>query len=257
MVFVSKASEQEYSIHLPWMMYGIILDTHNWPSQVFLFALRKSIASLNDYIYEIPLPNIYSDDRFCLPDQSSFSDFSNISLAQGINTAYEAVWSSNFNTDLYDKISNAFRSGYPTPIFDLIGNQRNRVSAANVLTAWSRLDAATVESMEFYQSQYRTVNDWIAAKSDMENQAMSGPMFMQVLTQVARETSEGHTPEPVEKPSAPDAVQALPAAEEEPPFILPEEVPFVDALDVDDNDEEDFADDDFWHEDEDYDEDND
>lgn len=158
---IEKAQLQEFDLPLPWTQYAIGLDHLNRPYMTYVFATPHAIQGVKDVLYVLPVPNCEINGKFCTPypewNQNQDKPWS---ISEGINTAYAAIWNSNFNTDIISNILNAYRLRQPSSIFAGKG-KRGEMShdkapkPSNLFKRWEEFDLKDV-------SQW---NDWVPIQS--------------------------------------------------------------------------------------------
>lgn len=113
---------QEMDIALPWTLYAIGLDNNFNPYMTYVYALQQSIRYMDDPVGLLPLTNCELDGKFCTPSSGEAPKKAE-SIADGVNIAYQNIWSSNFNTDIVSIINRSYRNRAPRAIFDGKGDR--------------------------------------------------------------------------------------------------------------------------------------
>jgi hypothetical protein len=132
------------SLPMPWTVYAAVFDRDYQVRNLKLYAAPSQITEVTQYLYYLPLPNLYEDCRFCLPDYGYEEDDEDFccevaeegedcdcdienpydihtpqtqNLSSAIMSAYQKVWSSNFNHDLMEAACVAGTHGQPAVLF--------------------------------------------------------------------------------------------------------------------------------------------
>ncbi len=158
---IEGAQLQEYDLPLPWTQYAIGLDHLNRPYFTYVFATPRSISSMSDYLYVLPLPNCEANGKFCTPyPEWGSADDEPWSISEGINTAYATIWNSNFNTDIISNILNAYRHRQPSAIFEGKGRRgevpRDKAKAPKPSNLFKRWEEFTLNEIAGWK-------DWVPA----------------------------------------------------------------------------------------------
>lgn len=93
----------KFNIAVPWTIYIMLWQPGGYIDLLFAFANDKPIESLDDVLWNLPVPNIYQSGSVCKPNSSSIK-LEN--AGQAINEAYQLLWNSNFNLDIQNPIRN-------------------------------------------------------------------------------------------------------------------------------------------------------
>ena len=94
-----ETTRMAYTIRLPWLAYLVDLDQTYYPDSIFVYALRHSICSASDQLGVLPLSNFSTGGKLCQPHRSLVEDVPT-TIGEGLQLAYQMVWSSGFNRDL-------------------------------------------------------------------------------------------------------------------------------------------------------------
>lgn len=159
---VSKASkEQLYELPLPWMVYGIMFDGKFRPRNLRVYGRKAPIQDAEDELMNMPLPNLYANGEFCLPQQTAWhEDPKTWTLAEGIVAAYNQIWNTGYNTDITDMVVASFQHQLPRQLFE--GKPLGEpIKAANLFTRWEKADPAAVVKW-----------DWLAPTETFESLCM-------------------------------------------------------------------------------------
>ena len=136
-----------YSIHLPWIAYLVELDQTYYPDSIFVFAMEHSLQRVDDKIGVLPLSNFSTGGKLCQPHRGTVEEVPT-NIGEGLQLAYQMVWSSGFNRDLDANFSWCRGLRKPFSIF----LQENRNSLCNfpwLLTAhWETMSDDEIESIE-------------------------------------------------------------------------------------------------------------
>lgn len=137
---VTPETTRRYTIPVPWTIYAVGVGPNFTPTSIHVFATRGPLRSLDDPISLLPLPNLSTDGRFCLPGVDPVRR----DLTGTLMAAVEVVWSSGFNLDMWDAVRMCKSHGRPYAIFARKPPPR---SAAGVFRHWSRLSLAEALSI--------------------------------------------------------------------------------------------------------------
>jgi hypothetical protein len=174
----------QIQVWAPRTVIGVVLSNSWSPVTVWTYVVPKPIEGRQDLLYQLPLPNLYSDSRVCLP--STERNFEQSTFAHGLFAAYETVWDTRYNTDLLDLLKMVGSTHQPSAIwnemqktYDLrrktleekgVGKRhrfRGQPSATpfQVLQAWGRLSPEEVEGIEDWHHGGETVHHLISTIS--------------------------------------------------------------------------------------------
>ncbi|HJS83785.1 MAG TPA: hypothetical protein VJ742_13230 [Nitrososphaera sp.] len=117
------------------------MDTEYYPYLVYMFGTHGPLTTYGDLLYLLPLPNIDNAGKFCVPaPQIETVPLEERSVAWGINTAYQMIWDSNFNTDILDSVRSSYASQAPKSIFGNIGAaDKNAYAVSPLFASWQEL----------------------------------------------------------------------------------------------------------------------
>lgn len=139
---------QEYDLPMPWTVYALGFNEYFQPYEIFVFAATRSLQTLKDKLYLLPLPNCNMDGRYCVPDYGYGFAEDGRTLTTGINDAYQLIWDSRFNSDIMDAVNRTYSYGVPNEIFTKVVEQNGGVpaqaSAKRLYTAWQTFALADV-----------------------------------------------------------------------------------------------------------------
>lgn len=130
--------ESELSGHLipiPWTVYFVFFDASYNPVRINTYARNAPIHSMDDKLNLLPLFNFYLNAQLCNPIHEIY-EYQHPTIADGINTAYNMVWNSGWNLDLYDAVNTGISAG--TPVSYKEGGGYNKY--VKYFNAWSKLD---------------------------------------------------------------------------------------------------------------------
>lgn len=105
-----------YRISLPYIQYFInfISDGSNDRfNSMFMTCTTKSLTSLNDTVYKLPLPNVNTNGSVCVGNMATGSS-NGSNLVDKINSIITGFWQSNFNFDLSDSMIEFWNSNFPS-----------------------------------------------------------------------------------------------------------------------------------------------
>lgn len=172
------------SLPLPWTIYAAIFDRDYHVRNLKLYASNAQITSMDQYLSYLPLPNLYEDCRFCLPEYDGGYDEDDEfcceanedgddcdcelqddphdihvpqtpNLAGAIMSAYQKVWSSNFNHDLVETVGIVGNQGRPLVLFPSGPTAMTHNEVRKMMLRWEQLEL----------SQVAMVGDWRPATS--------------------------------------------------------------------------------------------
>jgi len=105
-----------YYLPIPWQIYIVEFDpNNNRTCLVKMFFSQSSLHSFDQQIFLPPIPNFYVNGLLCRPFFNSMDDIERYSpdISGIIESAYDWVWSSNFNLDLSETISSVYLQKNP------------------------------------------------------------------------------------------------------------------------------------------------
>lgn len=100
-----------YYLPIPWQVYIVEFDpNNNRTCLVKMFFSQSSLHSFDQQLFLPPIPNFYVNGLLCRPFFNSMDDIERYSpdISGIIESAYDWVWSSNFNLDLSETISSVY-----------------------------------------------------------------------------------------------------------------------------------------------------
>ena len=97
----------EYTVNIPWTIWFFELNVNPYEGRTIqgahLFCSPTSVQSLDSYLYCLPLPNLFDDDKVCWGNahipRSHFQNFSSYILG-----SINGFWTSRFNNDLVNNV---------------------------------------------------------------------------------------------------------------------------------------------------------
>jgi hypothetical protein len=90
-----------YRIPLPWQRYLVYLDNTGYVVALYLSLHAEQMQSLDEYINFAPFPNFYAENYLCLALYNHLPE-GNREVAYGTTLAYNMLWNSGFNRDIFD-----------------------------------------------------------------------------------------------------------------------------------------------------------
>jgi hypothetical protein len=108
-----------YYLPIPWQLYIVEFDPVSCRTfNVKMFFMQTSLQDFNQQLFLPPIPNFYVNGQLCRPFFSSMDDIERYpqNLSGIIASAYDWIWSSNFNLDLTETISSIYFQQNPIQI---------------------------------------------------------------------------------------------------------------------------------------------
>lgn len=97
---VDGKSRQDIRLPIPWQQYVVRFGRNGLPIKMLVFFSNQPLESLAQPLMRAPIPNLYQDGSVCLPVYNHVDEVS-YSLIDAISNAYEIVWRSGFNMDVF------------------------------------------------------------------------------------------------------------------------------------------------------------
>ena len=100
-----------YYLPIPWQVYIVEFDpNNNRTCLVKMFFSKSSLVNFDQQLFLPPIPNFYVNGLLCRPFFTSMDDIERYSadVPGIIESAYDWIWSSNFNLDLSETISSVY-----------------------------------------------------------------------------------------------------------------------------------------------------
>ena len=100
-----------YYLPIPWQLYIVEFNPDSYRTfSVKMFFMQTPVQDFNQQVFLPPIPNFYVNGQLCRPFFSSMDDVEKYpqSLSGIIESAYDWIWSSNFNLDLTETISSVY-----------------------------------------------------------------------------------------------------------------------------------------------------
>jgi hypothetical protein len=110
-------SLQSYQISLPYIQYFITFVHENGNDRFRAMSItcsKTSVQTLNDVVYQLPLPNVNSSGSVCIGNMGTGTT-SGTNIVEKINTIISGFWNSNFNYDLSDSMIEFWNSNFHVP----------------------------------------------------------------------------------------------------------------------------------------------
>jgi hypothetical protein len=171
---------KSYYIPIPWQLYIVEFDPSNFRTcNVSMFFMNTPLFSPDQTLYLPPIPNFYVNGLLCRPFFYSLEDIERYpqDISGVINSAYDWVWSSNFNLDLTETISSIYKQRNPIEISKgLSGSERigYRIPMSiidEVYSHWETLSLHEVTSYVWPNPAYHNTFDQDASNIDYQNLA--------------------------------------------------------------------------------------
>jgi len=128
-----------FHLPIPWTLYLVQFNYVYDPIQINVFTRPGPITSLDEEIYLLPLPNFYMNGKLCNPTTPKAEVFSP-DIHTGIQRAFNMVWNSGYNQDLYDLMNMARDLHLPA---------HGGYGDSSYLRAWESLSLSEVLEAEF------------------------------------------------------------------------------------------------------------
>jgi hypothetical protein len=206
----------EFDLPLPWTIYACTFDRRYQVRFLELYCSPQQITQMGQYLSLMPLPNLYADGKFCLPayvydeeaedywddDDDEYDPGTDVddaedvhkphrpNLASAIMSAYQKVWSSNFNMDTHDAMDWVLMHGMPQVIF----NQGPIPTTNNgVIKMFKRWESLTLDHVVQAQDwpHKTSVGHVVSALQQANNQQYNGywlaTQFGQLATEIRTE----------------------------------------------------------------------
>lgn len=106
-----------YYLPIPWQLYIVGFDNLSKRIHtVRMYFMNSPLYSSDQTLYLPYIPNFYSNGSLCRPFFSSMEDIERYSqdVSGMIEASYDWVWSSNFNLDLTESISQIYSQNRPS-----------------------------------------------------------------------------------------------------------------------------------------------
>lgn len=132
--YLTSSSESTfvYRLPVPWQVYVIGYNSQYVMHTVYMFFRTAPLSADSKEIYLPPLSNFYGTGKLCQAVYDDIPDATN--LFQMLNNAYEMIWNSGFNDDLYDSMNNCIQKAGARHPFLKTGSD-----IPNIYNRWSKL----------------------------------------------------------------------------------------------------------------------
>lgn len=94
-----KGEFVNYHIPIPWTVYLIRLDSANVPTNMWVWGRPSQMYIEEDELYHLPLPNVHEGGLTCI-GTVDWRGSQMQTVGDGITSAIQAFWGSQFNRDL-------------------------------------------------------------------------------------------------------------------------------------------------------------
>jgi hypothetical protein len=186
---------RDVEIELPWTVYAIVFSPDFMVRSLQVYAANSELRSVDTGLGLMPMANTHADGHFCLPAGQPKAE----TLAEGIQNAYQMLWHSHFNMDVWDLLHQALVSGRPR-LMVAEPTQATAPKASRLLRRWEELTRDEVLSIVDWP-QVTTVGDVIANLNQHAVGAFTGWHLMSTAKQafVTAPAKEGHQPSQEER----------------------------------------------------------
>lgn len=145
-----KKALRSYQIPIPWTVYLVYFDAEYTPVETRVYARNSPLQSIKSEVGLLPILNLYGSSKLCNPIYEKYEEMEP-TIANGFNSAYNAMWNSGFNFDLMDAVTGAMQVG--VPFKDYKTGMGNNVGTGGSIDSWfkywSQLSLADVLSCEW------------------------------------------------------------------------------------------------------------
>lgn len=143
-----KKTLRSYEVPIPWTVYLVYFDAEYTPVETRVYARNSPLQSMKSEVGLLPILNLYGSSKLCNPIFEKYEAMEP-TIANGFNSAYNAVWNSGFNFDLMDAVTGAMQAGVPFPDFKT-GQTLGGTNSIDVwFKYWSKLSLADVLTCEW------------------------------------------------------------------------------------------------------------
>lgn len=103
----SGDSAYVYRLPVPWQVYVIGYNSQYVMHTIYMYFRTAPLSNESKDVCLPPLSNFYATGKLCQAVYDDIPDATN--LFQMLNNAYEMIWNSGFNDDLYDSMNNCIQ----------------------------------------------------------------------------------------------------------------------------------------------------
>lgn len=165
-----------HNIPLPWLVYAAALAPDGAPIEIYVFARKTSLASMDEPCQPFPMVNVYPNGRLCrAPQDSNELSFPN-TIEGTMASVYYAVWLTGFNHDLSQTLGAARQHG--TPKF--LAKTNNDVNL--MLKIWSQQTLYDVVNAKWPNASFESLHQVIKHLKAYVDGASSPSFFLNRLT---------------------------------------------------------------------------
>lgn len=183
---------RDVEIELPWQVYAIVFSNDFQIRSLTTYAAQHQLTSFDDYLGLMPLPNTHQDGHFCLPASQPSAE----SLAEAIQNAYQMMWHSKFNMDVWDLMHQGLISARPR-IMVAEPTVPTAPKASRLLKRWEELTRDEVLKIVDWP-QMTTVGQVITGLNHYAMSSFTGMHLMSTAKQafISAPGKEASRPEP-------------------------------------------------------------
>lgn len=179
---------RDVEIELPWTVYAIVFSSDFQVRSLQVYAANQELRSLDDQLGLMPMANTHADGHFCLPPGQPQAE----TLAEAIQNAYQMMWHSKFNMDVWDLLHQALAAGRPR-LMVAEPTQATAPKASRLLRRWEELSRDEVLAIVDWP-QVTTVGQVINNLNQYAAGAFTGWHLMSTAKQafMTAPVKEGH-----------------------------------------------------------------
>ena len=138
-----------YYLPIPWQIYVCLFNDEYSLLDTYMFYSRDAISKMGfgEPVYAPVLPNFFGNGQLCRPFYPNMDDVDKYSkdISGVIASAYDSIWNSGWNLDLYETLNEYF----------LLFNSSRLINADTGLTdhAKKNLNPILRDSLDLFESQ--------------------------------------------------------------------------------------------------------
>ncbi len=159
-----RYEDRSFNLWFPWMEHFLLFSPSDFRLiEAKVFARNNPIEDSRSLLGQLPLPNQYNDNSFCLPQE--VFEVCHDTLSEAIDFAYSSIWSSPFNREVLNQLDTQ------QSIFTGKVGQMTIPQSLKMYTTW--------ENMSLDQVLNLNLNNYIRFNAACN---MSNEYFQQFLT---------------------------------------------------------------------------
>lgn len=112
-----------YYLPIPWQIYVCLYNDEYSLLDTYMFYSRDAISKIgfNEPVYVPVLPNFFGNGQLCRPFYPSMNDIDKYSkdISGVIAAAYDSIWNSGWNLDLYETLNEYFTLFHNSRLIDI------------------------------------------------------------------------------------------------------------------------------------------